>query len=328
MAKIYLASDHAGFELKEALISFLRERGHTIEDIGPATLEPQDDYPDYILPMAAKVAEERGSFGIGIGASGQGEAMVANRVKGARAAVYYGLPAMPAHAGQAGGKDDILKLSREHNDANILSIGARFVSAEEAKHAVELWLGTPFSREERHVRRIAKLGFTLVEILIVISILGILAGIVIAGVGEARESTRDAKRESDAKNIQLALGLYKDDYDQYPSTAGAWKSGTTVCNATYGAGNSYSGATGYIPNLAPVYMGVLPESPNVSNNKCFLYRSNGTDYKLLVWNAIENYNASSLLADPGLAVNPTPPPSCTGARNNTYAIYTSGALCW
>ena len=285
MAKIYLASDHAGFELKEALILFLKERGHEVEDVGPTTFSPQDDYPDYILPMAAKVAEERGSFGIGIGTS-------------------------------------------EHNNANILCLGARFVSAEEAKRAVELWLQTPFSKEERHVRRIAKLGFTLVEILIVISILGILAGIVIAGVGEARESTRDARRESDAKNIQLALGLYKDDYGQYPSTGSAWKSGTTVCHATYGAGNSYSGATGYIPNLAPVYMGVLPESPNVSSNKCFLYRSNGTDYKLLVWNAIENYNASSPLADPGYTVNPSPPPSCTNARNYTYAIYTSGALCW
>ena len=316
MAKIYLASDHAGFELKEALILFLKERGHEVEDVGPTTFSPQDDYPDYILPMAAKVAEERGSFGIGIGTSGQGEAMVANRVKGARAAVYYG------------SQDNILTLSREHNNANILCLGARFVSAEEAKRAVELWLQTPFSKEERHVRRIAKLGFTLVEILIVISILGILAGIVIAGVGEARESTRDARRESDAKNIQLALGLYKDDYGQYPSTGSAWKSGTTVCHATYGAGNSYSGATGYIPNLAPVYMGVLPESPNVSSNKCFLYRSNGTDYKLLVWNAIENYNASSPLADPGYTVNPSPPPSCTNARNYTYAIYTSGALCW
>ncbi|MBP9711316.1 MAG: RpiB/LacA/LacB family sugar-phosphate isomerase [Candidatus Pacebacteria bacterium] len=144
MTKIYLASDHAGFELKEALISHLREMGHEIEDVGPITHDPQDDYPDYLLPMAAQVAQNKGSFGIGIGGSGQGEAMVANRVKGARAAVYYGE------------KDDMLKLSREHNDANILSIGARFVSGEEAKRAVDLWLATPFTGEERHARRLAK----------------------------------------------------------------------------------------------------------------------------------------------------------------------------
>lgn len=143
--KVFIASDHAGFELKEALSIFLRERGVEVEDIGPFALDPKDDYPDYILPMAAKVAQNKGTFGIGIGASGQGEAMVANRVKGARAAVYYGY------------LDEILKLSREHNDANILSIGARFVKPEQAKAAVALWLGTNFSGEERHVRRISKL---------------------------------------------------------------------------------------------------------------------------------------------------------------------------
>lgn len=143
---IYLASDHAGYELKEALIPFLRERGLEVEDVGPVTLDPADDYPDYILPMAAKVAQNKGSFGIGIGGSGQGEAIVANRVKGVRAAVYYG------------GDKKILTLSREHNDANVLSLGARFVSVDEAKEAVALWLATPFSNEERHVRRIQKLG--------------------------------------------------------------------------------------------------------------------------------------------------------------------------
>lgn len=145
MKTIYLASDHAGFELKEALAPFLRERGYDVEDIGPTTLDPQDDYPDYILPMAAKVAQNKGSFGIGIGGSGQGEAIVANRIKGARAAVYYG------------GRDEIVKLSRTHNDANILSLGARFMTIEEAKRTIELWLDTPFSGEERHTRRIKKL---------------------------------------------------------------------------------------------------------------------------------------------------------------------------
>ncbi|OGC85043.1 ribose-5-phosphate isomerase [Candidatus Adlerbacteria bacterium RIFCSPHIGHO2_12_FULL_53_18] len=143
--KIYLASDHAGYELKEALTPFLRERGFEVEDVGPTVFDPEDDYPDYILPMAAKVAEDKGSFGIGIGASGQGEAMVANRIKGVRAAVYYG------------SQDNILTLSREHNDANILCLGARFMSIEEAKGAVLLWLQTPFSGEERHARRIKKI---------------------------------------------------------------------------------------------------------------------------------------------------------------------------
>ena len=146
MTKIYLASDHAGFEMKEALAPFLTERGFDVEDLGPATLNPQDDYPDYLMQLGREVADHRGSFGIGIGFSGQGEAIAANRSPGARAAVYYG------------GSEDILKLSREHNDANILSLGARFVSIEEAKNAIALWLGTPFAGEERHVRRIKKLG--------------------------------------------------------------------------------------------------------------------------------------------------------------------------
>jgi ribose 5-phosphate isomerase B len=144
MAKIYLASDHAGFELKEAMIVFLRERGHDIEDVGPTVLNPEDDYPDYILPMAAKVAGDKGSFGITMGWSGQGEAMAANRIRGARAAVYYG------------GRHEIVTLSREHNDANILSLGAGFLSYEDAKDAVVNWLETPFSAAERHVRRLGK----------------------------------------------------------------------------------------------------------------------------------------------------------------------------
>jgi len=146
MTKIFLASDHAGYEMKEALAPFLTERGFDVEDLGPATLDANDDYPDYLMKLGREVADHRGSFGIGIGGSGQGEAMAANRSPGARAAVYYG------------GSDEILKLSREHNDANILSIGARFVSIEEAKNAVALWIGTPFPGDERHIRRIKKLG--------------------------------------------------------------------------------------------------------------------------------------------------------------------------
>lgn len=143
--KIYLASDHAGLALKQMLADFLRNVGHEVEDMGPIALDPKDDYPDFIMPLARRVAREQGSFGIVIGMSGQGEAMAANRVKGARAAVYLG------------GSSDILTLSREHNDANVLSLGAHFLPPEVVKEAVKLWLATPFSQEERHARRIKKL---------------------------------------------------------------------------------------------------------------------------------------------------------------------------
>lgn len=146
MAKVYFASDHAGYELKEILMQFLVERGVQAEDLGPSSLTPDDDYPDYMVPLASRVVGEAGGFGIGIGGSGQGEAMAINRIKGARAAVFYG------------GTLDIIKATREHNNANILCLGARFVSSEQAKAAVELFLSTLFSNDERHVRRIAKLG--------------------------------------------------------------------------------------------------------------------------------------------------------------------------
>ncbi len=145
MKKIYVASDHAGFALKEFLLKHLQQDGHDIEDLGPHTLDPLDDYPDYIIPLAKKVAQEKDRIGIVIGASGEGEAVAANRVPGARAAVYYG------------GSLDILRLSREHNDCNILSLAARFLSPEEALAATRIWLETAFSGAERHLRRIAKL---------------------------------------------------------------------------------------------------------------------------------------------------------------------------
>ncbi|MCX6819742.1 MAG: RpiB/LacA/LacB family sugar-phosphate isomerase [Candidatus Adlerbacteria bacterium] len=161
--QIFLASDHAGYELKQVLVSFLRERGDEVEDMGPYTLASDDDYPDFMFPLATKVAQTPGSLGIAVGGSGQGEAMAANRIKGIRAAVYYGLPKQnPAAEPKIDAEDfaqalGIVKLSREHNDANILSLGARFISESDAKEAVDLWLKTPFSGDERHVRRIAKL---------------------------------------------------------------------------------------------------------------------------------------------------------------------------
>lgn len=145
MKQIFITSDHAGFELKNVLKSFLLGQEYEVEDCGPALFDPHDDYPDYILPCAQKVAQNKSSFGIIIGLSGQGEAIAANRVPGVRAAVYYG------------GPQEVLTLSREHNDANILSFGAKFITQDEAKNAVLLWLGTNFSADERHVRRNIKL---------------------------------------------------------------------------------------------------------------------------------------------------------------------------
>lgn len=142
---IYMASDHAGFPLKEEMRSFLVTEGHKVLDLGPNRLNKDDDYPDFIRLVAERVSKERDARGIVFGGSGEGEAMVANRYKGVRATVWYGK------------NDRIITLSREHNDANILAIGARFVSSEEANRAVQLWLETPFSFDERHVRRIDKI---------------------------------------------------------------------------------------------------------------------------------------------------------------------------
>jgi ribose 5-phosphate isomerase B len=144
---IILASDHAGFKLKEAVKSFLQEKGYNIEDVGARKFADGDDYPEYMVKAAKKISMDmKGEKkAIIFGGSGQGEAMVANRFPGVRAAVWYG------------DNTEILKLSREHNDANVLSIGARFVSEESAKEAVALWLETPFSGEERHQRRIEEI---------------------------------------------------------------------------------------------------------------------------------------------------------------------------
>lgn len=143
---IAIGSDHAGLGLKKVLIKFLREKGYKVVDKGPEKLDPVDDYPDYIAPVAREVSRNKGkTCGIVIGGSGQGEAIVANRFRYVRAAVYYG------------DNIKIVELSRLHNDANVLSLGARFLTPEEAKEAVLLWLETPFSREARHQRRIEKI---------------------------------------------------------------------------------------------------------------------------------------------------------------------------
>jgi len=142
---IYIGSDHAGYELKEKLKIFLTELGYEVSDKGAYKLDNQDDYPDFIIPVAKSVAEDPNNFGIIIGGSGQGEAISANKIDGIRATEYYG------------GDPEIVKISREHNDANILSLGARFINEDEAKEVIVLFLNTKFSEEERHKRRLAQI---------------------------------------------------------------------------------------------------------------------------------------------------------------------------
>lgn len=158
--KIYIASDHAGFALKNALMEHVQTRGYEVEDMGAFSLNPADDYPDFVVPCAERVSAEPGAYGIIIGGSGQGEAMAANRVKGIRAAVFYGPMRVTETLDVEGGRSedgfDNIRLARRHNDANILSIGARFVSGEEASLAVRIFLDTQFSASPRHTRRIAK----------------------------------------------------------------------------------------------------------------------------------------------------------------------------
>ncbi len=148
--RIVLGSDHAGYLLKEALKERLVREGATIEDCGADHLDPSDDYPCFVIPAAQQVRtlREMGqeAFGIVLGGSGQGEAIAANKVAGIRAAVWYG------------GVLEIVRLAREHNDAWILSLGARFLTEAEAWEAVRLFLTTPFSGDERHRRRLAQIA--------------------------------------------------------------------------------------------------------------------------------------------------------------------------
>jgi ribose 5-phosphate isomerase B len=132
--------------LKKDLLDFVLEKGFEVYDCGPQEYNHDDDYPDYISVAAKAVSEDpENSKGIVLGFSGQGEAIVANRFPNVRCAVFYG------------GTKHILTLSREHNDANMLSLGSHFMTTQEAKQAVEMWLGTAFTNEERHIRRIKKI---------------------------------------------------------------------------------------------------------------------------------------------------------------------------
>ena len=143
--KVYLAADHRGFALKEYLKEVLLRFGYEAIDMGAYAEVPEDDYPDIVTPAAQQVANDPGSFGIFICYSGHGEAIAANRVPGVRAAVFYG------------GPGEILTLARTDNNANVLTLGARFLTQEEATTAVSLFLSTSFSNAERHIRRILKI---------------------------------------------------------------------------------------------------------------------------------------------------------------------------
>jgi len=142
--RVYLGSDHAGFQLKDHLLEWLEQHGHEPVDCGPREYDPDDDYPPFVLRAAERVAADRDSFGIVLGGSGNGEAIAANKVRGVRAALAW--------------SEDVATLAREHNDANVISIGVRMHTAEEATRFVELFLTTAFSGGQRHARRIAMLS--------------------------------------------------------------------------------------------------------------------------------------------------------------------------
>ncbi len=143
MTRVHVGSDHAGYELKAALLSGLAALGYEVVDHGPVDYVPTDDYPPYILRAAQAVVGDQGSFGVVIGGSGNGEAIAANKVPGVRCALAWSA--------------ETATLAREHNDANVVSVGARMHDATTAARLVETFLATPFSQDPRHTRRIAML---------------------------------------------------------------------------------------------------------------------------------------------------------------------------
>jgi ribose 5-phosphate isomerase B len=142
--RVYLGSDHAGFELKQHLVEHLTKQGYECVDVGPHVYDPEDDYPSFCLHTGAQVVGDPGSLGIVIGGSGNGEQIAANKIAGVRSALVWRL--------------EIAQLARQHNDANVLSLGAREHTLEEATSFAEAFLTTPFSGNERHARRIAQVA--------------------------------------------------------------------------------------------------------------------------------------------------------------------------
>jgi ribose 5-phosphate isomerase B len=142
--RVYLGSDHAGYELKVHLVNHLAKQGYDVVDVGPHAYDPEDDYPAFCLATGAKVVADQGSLGIVIGGSGNGEQIAANKIPGVRSALAW--------------KVEIAQLARQHNDANVLAIGGRQHPLDEATAMAEAFLATSFSGEERHARRIAQLA--------------------------------------------------------------------------------------------------------------------------------------------------------------------------
>ena len=142
--RVYLASDHAGYELKVHLANYLAKQGYDVVDVGPHEFDPDDDYPAYCLHAGARVVADPGSLGVVIGGSGNGEQIAANKVAGVRAALAWNM--------------ETATLARQHNDANIVSVGARLHTLDEATGIVEAFLAAPFSHAERHSRRIAQVA--------------------------------------------------------------------------------------------------------------------------------------------------------------------------
>ena len=138
--RIHIGSDHAGLELKNALVKHLESNGHEVTDHGPHHYDALDDYPVFCIPAAQAVAKDSTSLGIVLGGSGNGEQIAANKVKGIRAALAW--------------NEETAELARSHNDANVLSLGGRMHAIEVCKKIIDAFIATPFSKDERHVRRI------------------------------------------------------------------------------------------------------------------------------------------------------------------------------
>lgn len=160
--KLAVATDHAGYEKMRMLKDYLVSLGHECVDYGPSSFDPIDDYPDYIFPAAEAVTSGICERAIIMGGSGQGEAIAANRFAAIRCAVFYS-PAIAQNPIDADGRTsndpyEIVRLSRQHNDANVLSLSARFLTFDEMKTAIQIWLETPFNGVDRHAQRIAKLA--------------------------------------------------------------------------------------------------------------------------------------------------------------------------
>ena len=142
--RLHIGSDHAGLELKNELLAHLVNAGHDVTDHGPYEYDALDDYPDFCIPAAQAVAKDSTSLGIVIGGSGNGEQISANKVAGIRAVLAWSI--------------ETAKLGREHNNANVVSIGGRMHSIEECKAIIDAFLATPFSNDARHIRRINKIA--------------------------------------------------------------------------------------------------------------------------------------------------------------------------